>query len=233
MKTLITKRKHHPVRIPSGDVILQGELTIPDGACGLVVFAHGSGSSRLSPRNRMVAGEIQQRRMATLLFDLLTTEEALSSRERALVFNIPFLAGRLMDATRWIRKENWVEGLPVGFFGSSTGAAAALVAAAEMPDVRAVVSRGGRTDLAGRQVAKVHAATLLIVGELDHPVIRWNQESFHLLPGIRKLVLIPGATHLFQEPGALEMVAETAASWFEESLTRSSQPVTAHENKIS
>lgn len=214
MHTSLSTLQQHEVQIPSGDVTLHGNLVVPVDALGLVIFAHGSGSSRFSPRNRMVADEMHHQGLATLLFDLLTLEEAVSREERALVFNIPLLTLRLISATCWAQREERVRGLGIGLFGSSTGAAAALAAAAEMPEVRAVVSRGGRTDLAGEAVSKVDAATLLIVGELDLPVIELNKQSFHQLGGIKDLAIVKGASHLFAEPGTLERVAELAASWF-------------------
>lgn len=184
-------------------------------AKGLVIFAHGSGSSRLSPRNRLVASEMHHRKLATLLFDLLTPEEASSKWERSLVFDIPFLTSRLVAATRWAQQQGDVRDLGIGLYGSSTGAAAALSAAAEIPEIRAVVSRGGRTDLADDALSQVKAATLLIVGELDYPVIQWNEESLKKLAGIKDITLVFGASHLFSEPGTLEQVAEFAAAWFE------------------
>jgi putative phosphoribosyl transferase len=205
----------HEVQIPSGDVTLNGNLAIPVDANGLVIFAHGSGSSRFSPRNRMVADEMHQHGLATLLFDLLTLEEAVSRQERALVFNIPLLTLRLISATCWARRNDSVRGLAIGLFGSSTGAAAALAAAVEMPEVRSVVCRGGRTDLAGDAVSQVTVPTLLIVGELDSPVIELNGQSLQELGGIKEMAIVKGASHLFSEPGTLERVAELAASWFE------------------
>lgn len=194
---------------------MHGNLVIPADVLGLVIFAHGSGSSRFSPRNRMVADEMHQRGLATLLFDLLTLEEAGSPQERALVFNIPLLTLRLISATCWAQREASLHGLGIGLFGASTGAAAALAAAAEMPEIRAVVSRGGRTDLAGDAASQVKVPTLLIVGELDLPVIELNKQSFQQLGGIKDLTIVNGASHLFSEPGTLERVAELAASWFE------------------
>jgi putative phosphoribosyl transferase len=170
----------------------------------------------LSPRNRFVAGEIQRKGVATLLFDLLIPQEAVAeARTGELRFDIPFLTRRLIDATRWVQQDQRVAGLRIGYFGSSTGAAAALAAAAEIPEIKAVVSRGGRTDLAGSAVERVEAATLLIVGELDGAVVGWNRETLGRLPGMKQLSIIPHATHLFEEAGALEKVAELAASWFE------------------
>ena len=221
MNTYLSTLSEHEVRIPCADVVLCGDLTIPAGASAMVVFAHGSGSSRLSPRNRLVAGEMHRKNLATLLFDLLTPEEAQSEvHTGALRFNIPVLTERLIAATRWAQNDEHLGPMPIGYFGASTGAAAALVAASKCPEVKAVVSRGGRTDLAGDAVDSVTAATLLIVGEMDQPVIRWNQESLARLHGIKQLTLIHGATHLIAEPYALEEVASLAADWFDMHLTK-------------
>jgi len=221
MNTALSNLRNTSVEIPCSGAMLDGDLTLPANASGLVVFAHGSGSSRLSPRNRMVADEMHRHGLATLLFDLLTPREA--SEEAAtgeLRFNIPFLADRLVAATRWVQKEGNLKNFGIGYFGSSTGAAAALSAAADIPEVQAVVSRGGRTDLAGDAVNRVQCPTLLIVGQLDLPVIRWNEATFEHLSTIKHLAIIDGATHLFEEPGTLEHVAELAASWFEAYLTK-------------
>ena len=173
----------------------------------------------------MVAEEMHKHGLATLLFDLLTPLEAAEeSATGVLRFNIPFLSDRLKAATRWTQKEDGLKNLGIGYFGASTGAAAALTAAADIPEVQAVVSRGGRTDLAGDAVERVRAATLLIVGELDQPVIEWNNATYDRLPEIRRLAIIDGASHLFQEPGTLEHVAELAASWFEAYLTKFPSP---------
>lgn len=189
------------------------------GAKGLVVFAHGSGSSRMSPRNRLVAAAMHRRGLATLLFDLLTPKEAeAEARTGELRFNIPFLMGRLVDVTHWLRKEPGLQDLGIGYFGASTGAAAALAAAAELQDIQAVVSRGGRTDLAGTAATQVTAPTLLIAGGHDKPVVEWNRDTLEQLGGEKELVIIGGATHLFPEPGALEHVAELAAQWFDTHL---------------
>ncbi|MFG2735549.1 phosphoribosyltransferase family protein [Streptomyces carpaticus] len=190
---------------------LTGELLVPVGATGVVMFAHGSGSGRLSPRNRFVAEAMRQAGLGTLLFDLLTGEE---ESDRASVFDTRLLAGRLREATRWLRERH--PELPVGYFGASTGAAAALWAAAEQGDgaVAAVVSRGGRPDLAGPRLTEVHAPTLLIVGGRDEPVIELNREAQEQLRGETRLTVVPGATHLFEEPGALSEVAELARDWF-------------------
>jgi fermentation-respiration switch protein FrsA (DUF1100 family) len=195
---------------------LAGTLSVPSAAGALVVFAHGSGSSRLSPRNAMVARGLNERGIATLLFDLLTpVEEA----DRANVFDIPLLAQRLVDVVRWIDQDSELARLPLGLFGASTGAAAALVAAAELGGrVAAVVSRGGRPDLAGPALDLVRAPTLLVVGGADHGVIELNEQALARLPGPKRLTIVPGASHLFPEPGALEAVIELAADWFSRHL---------------
>lgn len=191
---------------------LPGLLSIPPDAQGIVVFAHGSGSSRLSPRNNSVAALLNQRGLATLLFDLLTPIE---SQNRANVFDIRLLAGRLAGAASWVVQEPATRDLPVGFFGASTGAAAALVAAASVPErVAAVVSRGGRPDLAGNALPLVKAPTLLIVGGNDTEVLMLNRQALAQMQGPHQLVVVPGAGHLFEEPGTLEQVAELAADWF-------------------
>ncbi len=201
-----------------GPQALPGTVTVPADARALIVFAHGSGSSRMSPRNRAVAEALNKHGMATLLFDLLTPEE---EQDRANVFDIPLLAERLVEAVRWIDGEGGFGWLPLGLFGASTGAAAALVAAASLGErVGAVVSRGGRPDLAGRALAEVTAPTLLIVGGLDLEVIRLNQDAFTRLAGEKKIEIVSGATHLFPEPGAMEAVIELAAAWFESHLMR-------------
>ena len=206
------------VQIRSGTVILQGDLSIPAGAQGVVLFAHGSGSSRHSPRNQFVARTIREASVGTLLFDLLTREEeAIDVDTRHLRFDIGLLAERLIDATFWLKGD--LSHLNVGFFGSSTGGGAALVAAAELGEnVGAVVSRGGRPDLAGDALPQVKCPTLLIVGGLDYPVIEMNQEAFARLRCERELKIVPGATHLFEEPGTLEEVARLAANWFQRHL---------------
>lgn len=189
-----------------------GNLTLPEDAKGLVIFAHGSGSSRRSPRNRMVARSLVEKGLGTLLFDLLTEKEA---SNRANVFDIPLLAGRVVDALRWAGDQERLSGLSLGLFGSSTGAAAALVAAARAPaSVSAVVSRGGRPDLAGDMLPRVKAATLLVVGGADFGVIELNEDAFARLTCEKRLETVPGATHLFEEPGTLEAVVELAGAWF-------------------
>jgi putative phosphoribosyl transferase len=208
------------VEVTAGDVRLEGNLVVPAQAGGLVLFAHGSGSSRHSPRNRYVAQMLREAGLATLLIDLLTAEEETVDVHTAhLRFNIDLLAERLIGATDWVK----TSGLAIGYFGASTGAAAALVATAERAEVvRAVVSRGGRPDLAGPALAGVRAPTLLIVGGEDLPVIGLNKQAMAKLGAAAKqLVIIPGATHLFEEPGALEEVARLAADWFTQHLSRS------------
>jgi putative phosphoribosyl transferase len=210
------------VQIQAGREDLFGNLDIPEGATGLVVFAHGSGSSRHSPRNQFVARTLNNAGLATLLFDLLTQEEeAIDLRTREHRFNIGLLAERLVHATSWARQQEETRDLRIGYFGSSTGGAAALVAAAEIPqDVGAVVSRGGRPDLAGEALPKVQAPTLLIVGGNDDIVIELNEQARDRMRCERKLEIVPGATHLFEEPGALEQVAQLASDWFVRHLTR-------------
>ncbi len=210
-------RHEYEVDIAAHAVLLEGSLTIPENACGIVAFAHGSGSSRRSPRNQAVAQALQRAGFATLLFDLLTAEEERAELHTgALRFDIEILSKRLLAATVWLRSRAETGRLALGYFGASTGAAAALVAAAEKPEeVRAVVSRGGRPDLAGAALTRVRAPTLLIVGGADLPVIELNRRASALLTVSKKeLAVIPGATHLFVEPGALEQVAALARDWF-------------------
>jgi putative phosphoribosyl transferase len=200
------------VQIPAEEVLLNGNLTIPPRATGIILFAHGSGSSRLSPRNRFVATMLQQAGLGTLLFDLLTEGEA---EDRAKVFDIHLLAQRLLAATGWLRREPLPGGVRLGYFGASTGAAAALEAAAALgPDIGAVVSRGGRPDLAEGVLPTVTAPTLLIVGGRDREVIALNEHALDLLQTEKQLLIVPGATHLFEEPGALDQVADAASRWF-------------------
>lgn len=205
------------VVIPAGEGIQTvGDLVVPEASRGLVVFAHGSGSSRHSPRNREVAEALQRRALATLLLDLLTEEE---ERDRANVFNIGLLAGRLKAATSWAREDERLAGLSVGYFGASTGAAAALWAAAELGDqIAAVVSRGGRPDLAAERLPAVTAPTLLIVGGRDEVVLELNREAQRLLHARSELAIVAGATHLFEEPGALAEVSSLAGDWFSRHL---------------
>ena len=204
------------VRVRVGPVTLEGNLDIPESARGVVLFAHGSGSGRHSPRNRYVAEELQQAGLGTLLIDLLTSEEEeIDLRTRHLRFDIGMLAERLVGGTDWLAQNPDTQSLRVGYFGASTGAGAALVAAAERPNVvGAVVSRGGRPDLAREDLPRVVAPTLLIVGGEDHPVIGMNREAMAQLCVEKELKIVPGATHLFEEPGALEDVARLAAGWF-------------------
>lgn len=204
------------VRIAAAGVVLEGDLVIPAAARGLVLFAHGSGSSRHSVRNRYVAAALREGRLATLLIDLLTREEeSVDLLTAHLRFDIGLLAKRLMAATDWLKADPRTAAHEIGYFGASTGAGAALVAAAQRPDaVGAVVSRGGRPDLAGAYLAQVRAPTLLIVGGDDMPVIGMNEEAMARMRCEVELEIVPGATHLFQEPGALERVAKLARRWF-------------------
>jgi putative phosphoribosyl transferase len=211
------------VRIPCGDAWLYGDLTLPAGALGVVLFVHGSGSGRHSARNRLVAQKLQQSGIATLLFDLLTAQEEqvdLSTREHR--FDIALLTRRIQDATSWAAAQPDLQPLPIGYFGASTGSAAAIIAAARLGErIAAVVSRGGRVDLAGPvALAAVTAPTLLIVGSADVDVLDLNQQALEHLSSDKRLAVIDGATHLFEERGALEQVAELAASWFGTYLPR-------------
>jgi pimeloyl-ACP methyl ester carboxylesterase len=200
------------MRIQVDSIELEGALELPGAApVGVVLFAHGSGSSRLSPRNTAVARALRTRGMATLLFDLLTEDEA---RDRSNVFDMPLLARRLAAATRCVRGHSGATRLPIGYFGASTGAAAALIAAADDPDIAAIVSRGGRPDLAGDALDRVRAPTLLIVGGEDYDVIRLNQRAFATLRCDKDLQIVAGATHLFEEPGTLDEVVRLAGDWF-------------------
>jgi pimeloyl-ACP methyl ester carboxylesterase len=208
--TLNTQLKAHSVAI--GQKRLEGDVVLPRKAKGLVIFAHGSGSSRFSPRNTHVAHELEVRGLGTLLLDLLTEREAYDRRN---VFDIPLLAARMVEAVRFARGDTELSSLRIGLFGASTGAAAALVAAARLPqEVAAVVSRGGRPDLAGDALKQVRAATLLIVGGADYGVIELNRDAFAVLTCEKKLEIVPGATHLFEEPGTLDKVVDLAAQWF-------------------
>jgi dienelactone hydrolase len=213
----------HEVRIPSGDAWLYGDLALPPGFAGVVLFAHGSGSGRHSARNRQVAQHLQQAGIATLLFDLLTAqEEQVDIHTREHRFDIPLLTRRMQDATLWVGSQRELKNTPIGYFGASTGSAAALIAAARLGDrISAVVSRGGRPDLAGpAALAAVTAPTLLIVGGADHGVIELNEEAFKRMQCHKRLEIVPGATHLFEERGALEQVQDLAASWFSAHLAR-------------
>lgn len=204
------------IEIPVGHFSLQGELIVPAGANGIALFAHGSGSSRNSPRNQFVASMLREARVGTLLFDLLTPEEEfLDARTAKLRFDIGLLAHRLIAATNWLSNNPRTRKLAIGYFGASTGGGAALVAAAELEDrIKVIVSRGGRPDLAGSALPLVRAATLLIVGELDYPVIAMNRNALNQMRCEKCLEIVPGATHLFEEPGTLEQVGHLAADWF-------------------
>ena len=208
------------VQVPAGSVTLKGNLTLLEESRAIVIFAHGSGSSRHSPRNRYVARVLNEEKLATLLIDLLTLhEEVVDARTAQLRFDIDLLAERLVDATDWLTQFPDTKHLRIGYFGASTGAAAALAAAAVRPDaVRAIVSRGGRPDLAGAALTRVQAPTLLIVGEHDDQVVQLNRQALTQLRCEKWLVIVPGATHLFEEPGALDEVARLARDWFQRHL---------------
>jgi putative phosphoribosyl transferase len=218
-----------PIHIPAGESLLDGDLSVPESVGGVVLFAHGSGSSRHSPRNRNVAQALQRAGLATLLMDLLTPqEETLDARTTALRFDVNLLARRLIVATWWLLDQPQTEKLPIGYFGASTGAAAALVAAAAIPEfVAAIVSRGGRPDLAGEVLHKVAAPTLLVVGKRDTAVLELNRKALAELRGRKRLEIVPGATHLFEEPGALQIVTQLAANWFTTHLTRAASQTRA------
>jgi putative phosphoribosyl transferase len=217
----VLRRLEQPATIPAGAVSLEGSLAVPEESAAIVAFAHGSGSGRHSPRNRFVAEALAEAGFATLLFDLLTeAEELAEARSGELRFDIRLLAERLSASVEWLDRDPRTEDLPVGLFGASTGAAAALEVAAARPDaIGAVVSRGGRPDLAPDALPQVKAPTLLIVGGEDRPVIEMNQEALHALRAPKQLEIVPGATHLFEEPGALEGVADLARDWFLEHLS--------------
>jgi putative phosphoribosyl transferase len=218
MRTVLEPGIENDLDIRLQDVTLTGDRRIPAGATGVVLFAHGSGSSRKSSRNRFVAGILNKRAIGTLLFDLLTLDEEKEDYVTAhLRFNIPLLAARLRAVTEWMVRRDG--DMPIGYFGASTGAAAALIAAAELGSkISAVVSRGGRPDLAGRELPRVVTPTLLILGGEDHPVIEMNESAFARLTCEKEMKIIPGATHLFEEPGTLEQAADLAAAWFETHL---------------
>jgi dienelactone hydrolase len=223
MKTVVDSSRSRfsaEVSVPVRGTELRGDLHVPDPVAGLVVFAHGSGSSRKSPRNRFVAQKLWEAGLGTLLLDLLTPEEEAVDWETGhFRFDIDFLAGRLLAATEWSAGQESVGRLPLGYFGASTGGAAALLAAAELPAlVRAVVSRGGRPDLAGPALHRVQAPTLLIVGGADVDVLEMNRAALARLRCVKELRIVPRASHLFPEPGALEEVARHAASWFQRHL---------------
>ena len=222
-----TYDEEHSITIPCGDAELEGLLFLPKGAQGFVIFAHGSGSSRFSVRNQYVAKMLNEASLATLLFDLLTHDEDLiDKRTRQYRFDIGFLASRLLDTTKWCLKQRSLSKLIPGYFGASTGGAAALVAAAIEPTiVRGVVSRGGRPDLAGDSLSYVQAPTLLLAGGFDETVIHMNEEAMSKLNCIKKMEIIPGATHLFVEPGTLDDVANLATTWFLDFLSVQNEPV--------
>ncbi|MCL5411196.1 MAG: dienelactone hydrolase family protein [Patescibacteria group bacterium] len=206
------------VSIPADSITLEGDLEIPKDAKGIVIFAHGSGSSRFSPRNNFVAKVLRDAGIGTLLFDLLTEEEDRIYENR---FNIALLTQRLLAATKWVKEQNQTKNLPIGYFGASTGSTAALKAAASLKaEIKAVVSRGGRPDLAELDLTKVQSPTLLIVGGSDEVVLGLNQEAYEKIKSVKKLEIVPGATHLFEEPGTLEEVARLAAQWFKQHLAK-------------
>lgn len=227
MARIRAAREECPVKMGVGGIVLDGSLCVPEKAQAVVLFAHGSGSSRFSPRNKFVALELRQGWLGTLLFDLLTKEEeAIDEYNAEIRFNIRLLSDRLIGVTDWVLKAGGAENLKIGYFGASTGAAAALVAATERPDiVKAIVSRGGRPDLAGDALSKVKAPTLLIVGGNDAPVIEMNQNAMGYLKVEKKLEIVPGATHLFEEPGTLEQVARLAREWFIKHLSKSNEKI--------
>lgn len=214
----LEREKEHEINIPlmNQDVMLNGNLYVPENAQGLILFAHGSGSGRFSPRNRFVAQYLNRGAYATLLFDLLTrSEEATDLITAQLRFDIELLAARLGAVTEWVNENQEINELPLGYFGASTGAAAALVASVNRPEVKAIVSRGGRPDMAEAYLKKVTAPTLLIVGGDDYQVIELNKSALQLMEvGAKKMEIVIGATHLFEEPGALEEVARLAVDWF-------------------
>jgi dienelactone hydrolase len=203
------------IDIPLSEVVLKGDLVVPEHAHALVIFVHGSGSTRLSPRNQMVASYLNSLGLGTLLFDLLTYTE---DNDYSARFNIELLAHRLKETTLWVEGQNWGKNLQIGFFGASTGAAAALVAASRLPHVLAIVSRGGRPDLALSALPGVRAATLFIVGSLDTQVLQLNQKAYKALPCEKNLELVAGASHLFEEKGTMEQVCVLAGNWFEKHL---------------
>lgn len=222
MPPVISSIAPQEVRIPSGDARLYGDLTLPEAACCLVLFAHGSGSGRHSARNRLVARRLHQEGIATLLFDMRTAEEEqLDLHSGEPRFDLPLMTRRLQEATEWAADQSALRDMPIGYFGASTGSAAALIAAARLGDrIGAVVSRGGRADLAGPAVlGAVTAPTLLIVGGADTAVAEFNQQALGWLRCSRQLAIVPAATHLFEEPGALEQVAGMATAWFTGHLT--------------
>ena len=222
MSTDSDARLERAVTIPAGDALLNADLGVALGVRGIVLFAHGSGSGRNSPRNRSVAAALQQAHFATLLLDLLTLdEERLDATTGHMRFDIPLLAARLVAATAWVRQNPRLSLLPIGYFGASTGAAAALVAATQFEDVvQAIVSRGGRPDMAGHALEKVSAPTLLIVGGYDEPVLDLNRDALARMRCVTALKVVPRAGHLFEEPGAMAQVIALARAWFEQYLGR-------------
>lgn len=208
----MSKSKNTPVEINLNGLILKGNLALAENAMGMVIFSHGSGSSRLSPRNNFVAGILQEKKLSSLLFDLLTEEEDMSYQNR---FDVDMITLRLIDVTHWVQQQKKLKGLPLGYFGASTGAASALRAAAFYgQDIKAVVSRGGRPDLILSELHKVISPTLLIVGGRDHAVVEMNEEAYQQLNCIKKLEIVAKATHLFEEAGKLEEVARLSSNWF-------------------
>lgn len=219
MSDLLDPPAPRAVLIHSRGIALNGDLTIPDNAAGIIVFAHGSGSGRMSPRNQRVAKSLVHFGFATLLFDLLTVAEEAAERYTAhLRFDIPLLAERLVGAIEWVREQRRIRTLPIGLFGASTGAAAALIAATRVQGIGAIVSRGGRPDLAAEALPQVQCPTLLIVGGADEDVLELNRRALHFIVAPAELRIVTGATHLFEEPGALEEVIRLAARWFDEHL---------------
>jgi putative phosphoribosyl transferase len=229
------KTNNHPIQIQEGTVTLEGNLNIPEDPKGLVIFVHGSGSSRHSPRNQYVAGKLQAAGLATLLFDLLTAaEEELDLRTRQLRFDIDMLSRRTIAAANWLSEHMLTRDLQQGFFGASTGAAAALITAAERPELTgAVISRGGRPDLAAGVLPRIEAPTLLIVGQLDQQVIQLNEQALAQMNADtqKELIIVPGATHLFEEPGALEYVARLSSDWFRRYLDNDKKARPGRQNK--
>jgi putative phosphoribosyl transferase len=220
-RTSERKAQEYRVSVTADSVSLKGNLVVPLGTQGIILFAHGSGSSRHSPRNRYVAEVLQKEGLATLLIDLLTSEEeAIDMQTRHLRFDIGLLTSRLVGATDWLLENPTTSHLRIGYFGASTGSAAALIAATERPEaIGAIVSRGGRPDLAGSALSRIRTPTLLIVGGNDFPVIALNEDALKYIPAEKRLEIIPRATHLFEELGALEQVASLASQWFKRYLT--------------
>jgi putative phosphoribosyl transferase len=222
MERIKAQKNQREVLIKAGNIVLGGYLTVPENAAGIVIFAHGSGSGRHSPRNQYVSGELNKAGMATLLFDLLTTEEeGIDMVTAELRFDIPLLSKRLVAATDWVKQNDEINKLDIGYYGASTGSAVALIASVERSTiVGAVVSRGGRPDLAESYLPRVKAPTLLIVGGEDYVVIDLNKKALSEITAEKKLEIVPGATHLFEEPGTLEQVAKLASRWFTNHLKR-------------